>query len=108
MVSALLRGIVTWSLFGFGVVGAWAIPIAIWAAIGFGVAAAWAIFAAFVRATPVGSVWFLMNVTCPALFTSWHLHIAVPWYWILAANSATYAMVGLLVQAIRQLPRYLD
>jgi hypothetical protein len=42
-----------------------------------------------------------VNITCPALFASWHLHVAARWYWVLAANGAIYALFGLCIEMMR-------
>jgi hypothetical protein len=76
--------------------------IGIWATVGFLVAGCWAVFA--LATTPPGissgdAMMTLVRLTCPiALFSSHQLSL----YWVLLANAATYALVGLIVETIRQ------
>jgi hypothetical protein len=78
--------------------------IAVWAGAGFLVAAGWAIYAA-ARAFPVTSfdpIVTLISLTCPVAFASLHFHFGVSLYWVLVANAATYALLGLIVETLRQ------
>jgi hypothetical protein len=79
--------------------------IVIWAIAGFLVAGLWAVYAAAtfpnpLRAQPV--VWLLINLTCPITFASFHFHFGLKLYWVLLVNAATYALVGLAVESLRQ------
>ena len=76
--------------------------IAMWAGAGFLVAGGWALYA-FVS-TPftnerLRDVWTLVRFTCPVAIAGEHFPISL--YWALAANAATYALVGLVVEALR-------
>ena len=76
--------------------------IAIWAGAGFLVASFWALYA--FATSPftnqrMQDIWPLVHLTCPITFVSHH-PLGLPW--VLAANAATYALVGLIVEALRQ------
>ena len=76
--------------------------IAIWASAGFLVAGFWALFA--IATFPSTSermrdVWILMSLTCPVSIAGMHYPISL--YEALAANTLTYALVGLIVEALR-------
>jgi len=78
--------------------------IALWAAAGFLVADFWALFAflTFPPSThdPMGDVWTLVSLTCPVAIAGRHYPISL--YETLAANAITYALVGLIVETLRQ------
>jgi hypothetical protein len=76
--------------------------IVTWAIVGFLVAGFWAVYGvrrtppAFTSANPIMP---LVRLTCPiALFSSYPIRL----YWALLANAATYALVGLLVETLRE------
>ena len=76
--------------------------IAIWAAAGFLVGSGWAVYF-FVRnkdlpIEPIVST--LIRLTCPIAIVG--SHYAVSLYLALAANVATYAVVGLVVEILRR------
>jgi hypothetical protein len=76
--------------------------IAIWAATGALVAAFWAVYIAITMQNlkypdSIGGV--LIRITCPIALASHH---AVSLYEVVAANIATYALVGLVVEIIRR------
>jgi hypothetical protein len=78
--------------------------IAIWAAAGFLVASGWALY--FLVASkdrpvePIVST--LVRLTCPVAIVGSHYPVSI--YLALAANVATYALVGLVVEGLgRQL-----
>jgi len=77
--------------------------IAIWAVVGFLVAGFWALFA--VATFPSTSermrdVWTFICITCPVAIAG--MHHAISLYETLAANAATYALVGLIVETLRK------
>jgi len=77
--------------------------IAMWATVGFLVAGFWALFA--VATFPSTSermrdLWTLICITCPIAMAG--MHHAVSFYETLAANAATYALVGLIVETFRR------
>jgi len=76
--------------------------IAIWASVGFFVAGCWALYAiassppALTSADPLMP---LVQITCPiALVRSYPMSV----YFVLLANAATYGLVGLVVETVRQ------
>jgi hypothetical protein len=79
--------------------------IALWASAGFLVAAGWALYAyasaapAMTSGDPIVS---LVELTCPVVFASIHFHFALGLYWSLVANAATYGLIGLIVETLRQ------
>ena len=81
--------------------------IAMWAGTGFLVAGFWALFA--IATFPSTSermrdVWTLISLTCPVAIAGERYPISL--YEVLAANAATYAMVGLIVETLRQQLRH--
>jgi tellurite resistance protein TehA-like permease len=76
--------------------------IAIWAAAGFLVASGWVVYF-FVRnkelpIEPIVST--LIRLTCPIAIVGSHYPVSL--YLSLAANVATYALVGLVVESVRR------
>ena len=77
--------------------------ITIWAGAGFLVACCWVLYA-FATAPdyeiPMTSmervVWTFARITCPAVLAG------VYFYWVLLINAVTYAVVGLIVEALRR------
>jgi hypothetical protein len=75
--------------------------IGTWAIAGLLVAGCWAIYA--LATTPPAftsaPMMTLVRLTCPiALLSSYPIRV----YWVLLANAATYALVGLVVENLRQ------
>jgi len=79
--------------------------IGIWASEGFLVAGCWALYAlattppAMTSADPVMT---LVEFTFPIVLASIHFHFGVSLYWSLIANAATYGLIGLMVETLRQ------
>jgi hypothetical protein len=76
--------------------------IAAWATLGFGVAAGWALYA-FATTPPAVTfadpTMIIVRLTCPiALLNSYPLRLS----WVLLANAATYALLGLIVETLRR------
>jgi hypothetical protein len=73
--------------------------IGIWASAGVIVAAGWALYAFVARPmTFADPVMILVQLTCPiAILRAYPLRLE----WVLLANAATYALVGLLVETLR-------
>ena len=76
--------------------------IAMWAGVGFLVAGGWAIYA--LASTPPALSYGdpllpLVRLTCPIAILGRFYAISLAW--ALLANAATYAMAGLLVEALR-------
>jgi hypothetical protein len=81
--------------------------IAMWAAVGLLVAGCWAVVAGMIpfnSVTPV--VWNLAVFTQPVAFLSLHFHFGMRFYWVMLANAATYALVGLMVESLRRSLRH--
>lgn len=79
--------------------------IAVWASVGFLVAVGWALYA-FASAPPAltsgDPILSLVELTCPVVFASIHFHFPLGLYWSLVANAATYGLIGLMVETVRQ------
>jgi hypothetical protein len=76
--------------------------IAMWASVSFLVAAFWLLFAiaTFPSTTErIQDVWTLASLTCPVAIAG--RHHAISLYEVLAVNAFTYALVGLIVEALR-------
>jgi hypothetical protein len=76
--------------------------IALWASAGFLVAGCWALY--FARASkdnPIEPiVYTLIRLTCPVAIAGSYFPVSL--YWVLVANAATYALVGLMLETLRQ------
>jgi hypothetical protein len=76
--------------------------IAIWAAAGLVVAGGWAVY--FLVASkdhPIAPlIQTIVRLTCPVAIVGSHYPVSV--YLALVANVATYALVGLIVEAVRR------
>jgi hypothetical protein len=76
--------------------------IGIWASVGLLVAGFWILFGLAIRPTGITSItplFALVRLTCPIAFFSSH---PLGLSWVLLANAATYALVGLTVETLRQ------
>ena len=75
-----------------------------WASAGFLVAGCWALyFAVASKDNPIEPiVYTLALLTQPIAFASFHFHFGIGVYWVLLANTATYALVGLIVETLRR------
>ena len=76
--------------------------IGMWAIAGFLVAGCWALYV-FVTPppamTPADPIMTFVRLTCPiTLLSSYPLRL----YWVLLANAATYALIGLVVETLRR------
>jgi hypothetical protein len=76
--------------------------IAIWAAAGFLVASGWAVyFLVANKDLPIGPMVFaLIRLSCPIAIVGSHYPVSL--YSAVAANVATYALVGLVVETLRR------
>ena len=76
--------------------------IALWASAGFLVAGCWALY--FARASkdnPIEPiVYTLIRLTCPVAIAGSYFPVSL--CWVLVANAATYALVGLMLETLRQ------
>jgi hypothetical protein len=79
--------------------------IAIWAAAGFLVASGWAVYFFVARKdqTIEPTVSTLVRWTCPIAIIGAHYPVSL--YSALAANAATYALIGLVVESLRRRAR---
>jgi hypothetical protein len=78
--------------------------IGAWASAGFLVAAFWALYlfpTAPIQTSSTGPILTLARFTCPVVFAGSYFHFGLRFYWVLLANAATYALVGLIVETLR-------
>jgi hypothetical protein len=73
--------------------------IAIWTGVGALVVVLWTTYIFATAPTPLGNVWTLTYLTCPIALAH---HYALSFYFVLFINAATYALVGTVVETIRQ------
>jgi hypothetical protein len=75
--------------------------IAMWASAGFLVASYWALYAFATMPTMLFAkpeIMILVRLTCPiALLSQYPISLS----WVLFANAATYALLGLIVETLR-------
>jgi hypothetical protein len=79
--------------------------IALWALAGFLIAGLWAVYAGLTSPPTLNSgdpIWPFVEFTCPIAAASIHLNFGVSLFWSLAANAATYALIGATVETLRQ------
>lgn len=79
--------------------------IALWAAVGSVVAGCWALYAfpSFVPTTPAQTLLYaLARFTQPIVLIGTYFHFGIRFYWVLLANAGTYALLGLIVESLRQ------
>jgi hypothetical protein len=80
--------------------------IGLWAIVGFLVAGSWALYALAAKPpalTSADPILLLVRVTCPiAIFSSYPIKL----FWVLLANAATYALIGLFFETLRQTLRH--
>ena len=76
--------------------------IAMWAGAGLLVAGCWGLYFAWAsKNMPIEPiVYTLARVTCPVAIAGWYFPLSL--YLVLAANAATYALVGLIVEILRR------
>lgn len=76
--------------------------IGLWAIVSFLVAGSWALYALAAKLPSLTSgdpILYLVRLTCPiAIFSSYPIRL----YWVLLANTVTYALVALLFETLRQ------
>jgi hypothetical protein len=77
--------------------------IGLWALAGFIVAGVWVILSFSIPISPQPVLWGLARLTCPILPISLAFHFGVKWYWFLASNAPAYALIGLIVESLKQL-----
>ena len=78
--------------------------IAIWASAGFLIAAGWALyFAVRSKDNPIEPIVYTLGLlTQPVALVGSHFHFGMSFYFVILANAATYALVGLIVETLRQ------
>lgn len=79
--------------------------IAMWALAGFVVMSFWAVY--FLATTRIPSrpnpiAGTLARLSCPIMLASFYFRFPVGMFWSFLANAATYALVGLIVESLRQ------
>jgi hypothetical protein len=82
--------------------------IAMWASAGFLVAACWAIyFAMRSKDSPIEPIVYTLGcLTQPVALIGSYFHFGMSFYLVLVANAATYVLVGLIVETLRQRLRH--
>jgi hypothetical protein len=84
--------------------------IAMWAGAGCLVVGFWALYRNWKCCEGINSTdpiaWTLAQLTCPIVFASFKFHFPIGVYWVLIANAATYALVGLIVETLRRQLRH--
>jgi hypothetical protein len=76
--------------------------LAMWAGAGFLVAGFWAFYFLPPPVPMTSPMWTLARLTCPVAFAGFYFHFPLGVYSSLLANTATYALVGLIVEILRQ------
>jgi hypothetical protein len=78
--------------------------IAMWAGAGFLVAACWVIyFAMRSKDNPIEPIVYTLGcLTQPVVLIGSYFHFGMSFYLVILANAATYALVGLIVETLRQ------
>ena len=78
--------------------------IAMWASAGFLVAACWAVyFAMRSKNNPIEPIAYTLgSLTQPVVLIGSYFHFGMSFYLVILANAATYALVGLIVETLRQ------
>ena len=73
--------------------------IAIWTGVGALVVVLWTLYISATSPTPLGNVWTLAYLTCPIALAH---HYALSFYFVLLINTATYALIGTVVETVRR------
>ncbi len=78
--------------------------IAMWAGAGLLIAGFWALY---FLTTPIpmtsdNPIWTLVRITVPVVSASFYFHFPLNVYWSLLANTATFALIGLIAETLRQ------
>jgi hypothetical protein len=80
--------------------------IAMWAGVGFLIAAGWELlaFATYpLSIERIHQLWILFKITCPLVAISFRYSMA--WYTALLMNTATYALIGIVIEILRPRPK---
>jgi hypothetical protein len=75
-----------------------------WASAGFLVAACWALyFAMRSKDNPIEPIVYILgSLTQPVVLIGSYFHFGMSFYLVIFANAATYAVIGLIVETLRQ------
>ena len=78
--------------------------IAMWASAGFLIAACWSLyFAMRSKDNPIEPIVYTLGfLTQPVVLIGFYFHFGMSFYLVILANAATYALVGLIVETLRQ------
>ena len=76
--------------------------IALWGFAGFIVASCWALLGLAIPISTEPILWNLARLTCPIVPVGFFFHFGVKVYWVLLTNVPAYALVGLMVEGLRQ------
>ena len=78
--------------------------ILICSSVGFLIAACWGLYFAMAnKNNPIDPILnTLARITCPVAIASSYFHFPISLYWVFVVNAATYALVGLVVETLRQ------
>lgn len=71
---------------------------AIWAVFGALVVVAWTLYISATSPAPLGVLQTLVYLTCPVALAR---HYALSFYFVLAVNAVTYAIIGAVVETMR-------
>ena len=77
--------------------------IAVWGLFGLIIVSFWQVYAIISAPFPISNTpvaWLLARFSCPLLLVAGYLHSGVSIYWVLVTNLVTYAMFGIVVNAI--------
>ena len=71
--------------------------IVLWAVAGALVVVLWTLYISAASPSPLGTVWTLAYLTCPIALAH---HYPLSFNFVLLVNTATYALVGMIVETI--------
>ena len=76
--------------------------ILVWASAGLALAACCAVYALVIPITTSDAAFTLARITQPVVLLGSYFHFGVSVGWVLLANAATYAMLGLSTRALQR------
>ena len=76
--------------------------IVLWGFVGIIIAGCWVVLSWVIPISTEPILWSLARLTCPIVPISMLFHFGVKWYWVLLSNVPAYALVGLIVEGLRQ------
>jgi len=76
--------------------------IALWGFAGFIVAGCWALLGLAIPISTEPILVSLAEFTCSIVPVGFLFHFGIKWYWVLLANVPAYALIGLIVEGLRQ------